>query len=304
MNEDLFIAFLAVVDCGSFSAAARKIYLSQPAVSQRIKTLEQQVDAALFERAPGRSTPKLTEAGRLLEAEAKQSLIRWQALKNEISARQSLDKGEVTIGGGATAVSFLLPQIIADVLSRFPNLMIRVRESGSNEVIKRVINGELDFGIITKHNQSLDPRLITMPLLEDQIVAVVSEGHHLANTQGDIQPDQFAGERLVAYESSSAIGKVISNALSRHHVQAKVWTELRSIQSILEIARLTSSVALVSQLSESLWQEMTKLSCPNLEKDLRRSLLLVWNSEIPQSSSSREFIRTLSLAFSTLQHTT
>ena len=293
MNEDLLNAFLAVVNNGSFSAAAKKIHLSQPAISQRIKILEQIVKAKLFERAPGRSKPKLTEAGRLVYIEAQNSLSRWESLKKEIRARQSLEKGEITIGGGATAVSFLLPQVIADVLSRHPNLVIRVRESGSSDVIKRVINGELDFGIITKHNQALDSRLMTIPLISDQIVAVVGKGHSLAMQHGSVEPKQLEGERLVAYESSTAIGQVISEALESHNVNAKIWTELRSIQSILEIARLTSSIALVSQLSKSLWHDMTKLSCPRLEKDLKRELLIVWHSDSPPSAASYEFIHIL-----------
>ena len=84
MNEDLFLAFLAVVDSGSFSGAARKIHLTQPAISQRIKNLEDLVNAPLFERAPGRSRPKLTEVGRIVEEEARHSLLRWNAMKSEI----------------------------------------------------------------------------------------------------------------------------------------------------------------------------------------------------------------------------
>lgn len=293
MNEDLFTAFLAVIDTGSFSAAARKINLTQPAISQRIKALEEQISSNLFERAPGRSAPKLTEAGRLVAEEARSSILRWESLKAEIYARKTLSQGKVTIGGGATAVSFLLPKVIADVLSRYPNLVIRVRESGSAEVVNRVLNRELDFGIITEHSMVTDPRLSSHTIREDQIVAVVANNHSLAGRHGSIHPKELSGERLVAYESSSAIGKVISEALSHHHVQAKVWTELRSIQSILEIARLTGSVALVSNLSESLWSGMTHLSCPLLENEMKRTLSLVWHNEVLPSVASKEFMSML-----------
>ena len=291
MNEDLFIAFLAILDTGSFSAAARKIALSQPAISQRIRALEELVGSNLFERAPGRSAPKLTEAGRLVEQEARLSLSRWESLKAEIYARRTLTQGEITIGGGATAVSFLLPQVIAEVLARFPNLVIRVRESGSAEVVSRVLNQELDFGIITELDRVTDPRLCTQKMIEDQIVAVVADNHPLAKVDRVIMPQELSGERLVAYESASAIGKVITQALSYHQVQAKVWTELRSIQSILEIARLTSSVALVSSLSSSLWTGMKYLNCPLLEKNMRRTLSLVHNSEVLPSAACQEIMK-------------
>ena len=294
MNEDFFLAFLAILDHGSFSNAARKIHLTQPAISQRIRNLEDLVGAPLFERAPGRSRPKLTEAGRIIEKEARSSLLRWQATKNEIQALKTLDRGEVTIGGGATAVSFILPPLIAKQLSKHPNLVIRVRESGSAEVVKRVMNGELDFGIITKHRKALPQNLQETALINDQIVAVVSETHPLAQIKTSIEPEALNGEKLVAYESSSAIGEVISNALIRYKVQAQLWTELRSIQSILEIARLTSSIALVSTLSERLWQGMTRLNCPKLELEMQRSLVLIWNRDRSLSTVSKQFISSLS----------
>lgn len=283
MNEDLLRAFLAVIEWGSFSAAAQHLNLSQPAVSLRIRNLEQSLNCALFERAPGRSGPMLTEAGSLLEEEARSSLMRWEQLKRELKSRENLESGLMTIGGGATAVSFILPEVIADLLAQHPGLSIRVRESGSAEVVKRVLNGELELGMITDKGDPLDPRLRADTLVEDRIVAVVARDHPLASRTDLIHPEELNGERLVAYESSSAIGEMISHALKKHHVEARVWTELRSIHSILEIARLTMSVALVTELSQPLWSQMVRLQCP-LEDDMKRTIKIIERGD--QSSSS------------------
>lgn len=292
MNEDQIRAFLAVLEWGSFSAASKHLNLSQPAVSQRIKSLESELNTTLFERAPGRSAPLVTEAGQLLEAEARVTLARWGQLREEIRARGQLERGSVTIGGGATAVSFILPRVIAQVLATYPELNIRVRESGSAEVIKRVLNAELDLGIITDQGAPLDPRLDSTHLIEDRIVAVVDPRHPLASRCGGVESSELSGERLVAYESSSAIGELITSALQKHQVEARVWTELRSIHSILEIARLTLSVALVSELSEPLWSEMVRLKSP-LEGDLKRGLHLIWSRERAETHSSSCFKRIL-----------
>lgn len=294
MNEDHLRAFLAVIEWGTFSAAARHLNLSQPAVSQRIIALEESIGSPLFERAPGRSAPQLTEAGTLLEPEARSTLNRWEQLKGEIRARERLERGSITIGGGATAVSFLLPRVIARVLDQHPGLSIRVRESGSAEVVKRVLDGELDLGIITDTGAPLDPRLSAQPLLEDKIVAVIAPDHPLASREQPISVEDLNGERLVAYESQSVIGEVISSALRRHNVEARVWTELRSIQSILEIARLTSSVALVSELSRSLWAPMIHLRCP-LEDEMTRSLKLISLKGAHQSQALKLFTINISM---------
>ena len=293
MNEDQLKAFLAVIEWGSFSAAAQHLNLSQPAVSLRIRSLEESLNSSLFERAPGRSSPLLTEAGVMLEPEARASLMRWEQLKRELKARKSLERGSVTIGGGATAVSFILPQVIAEILATYPGLSIRVRESGSAEVVKRVLNDDIDLGIITDKGDPIDPRLHAETLLEDRIVAVVAHHHPLAARADLIKPEELNGERLVAYESTSTIGELISSTLQRHQVEARVWTELRSIHSILEIARLTTSVALVSELSQPLWSNMVRLNCP-LENEMKRLLKIIRLKNRSHSSISNEFYSYLS----------
>ena len=293
MNEDQLNAFIAIIDAGSFSAAAQLINLTQPAISQRIKSLEVYIGHPLFERSPGRSSPLLTEAGRILETEARSTLARWRELRHELQERTSLRRGLVTIGGGATAVSMLLPKVIARVLAMHPGLNVRVRESGSSEVIKRVLHGEVDLGIITNSGEMLDPQLLAQHLRDDRIVPVVSSDHPLVSRGELLNPQDFAGERIVAYESTSAIGEVISRSLQRHHVEARVWTELRSIHSILEVARMTMSVALVSEISKPLWGEMVQLHCPQFEADMSRSLQIITKKDYVLTSSCRLFLKEL-----------
>ena len=293
MNEDQLSAFIAIIDTGSFSSAAQRINLTQPAISQRIKSLEVYIGQPLFERSPGRSSPLLTEAGRILEIEARGTLSRWRELRHELQERTLLKRGLVTIGGGATAVSMILPKVIARVLAMHPGLNVRVRESGSSEVIKRVLNGEVDLGIITNSGEILDAQLFAQHLRDDQIVPVVSANHPLVSQGNCLAPQDFAGERIVAYESTSAIGKVISRSLQRHRVEARVWTELRSIHSILEVARMTMSVALVSEISKPLWGDMVQLHCPEFEADMSRSLQLITKKDYVLTSACQLFVSEL-----------
>lgn len=290
MNEEQLKAFIAVLDTGSFSAAASQINLSQPAISQRIKGLEQRLGCPLFERSPGRSAPILTEAGHLLEAEARATLSRWGDLEHILHERETLRSGSVTLGGGATAVSVILPKVIAQILDKYPDLNIRVRESGSSEVVKRVLQGEVDIGIVTNSGEPFNSTLQTYHLRDDKIVPVVTPRHPLADHRGELLPQELNGQRLVAYESTSAIGQVISRSLAKHQVKARVWTELRSIHSILEIAQLTMSIALVPEMSKSLWGEMISLSCPALEAEMSRSLYAVMRRDVLPTRAVSEFL--------------
>ena len=111
MDLQLLRTLLAVADTGSITEAADRIGVTQPALSRRIQQLEGYLGATLLAR--GRKGTGLTEIGRLVEREARVLVDRYDQLREQVRAQQGLEGGTVRIGGGATAVSFVLPRAIA-----------------------------------------------------------------------------------------------------------------------------------------------------------------------------------------------
>jgi DNA-binding transcriptional LysR family regulator len=136
---------LLIVEHGSFTAAARHAHLSQPALTASIQRLEERIGAQLLERRPRGAVP--TAAGLALVPHARAALAAVRTGQTAVAEVQGLARGEVRIGGGGTACSYLLPQALAGFHRLHPGLKLRVREVFTPQVPAAVAAGELDLGV-------------------------------------------------------------------------------------------------------------------------------------------------------------
>jgi len=243
MSMDHLRSLVEVARRGVITDAARALGLTQPALSRRLQLLEEEFGAPLLARS--QKGVQLTGPGRLVEAEARRLLERYDGLKREVGAHQRLESGTVRIGGGATAVSFLLPPLIRDFRRAHPALVFHVKEAGSREVAADVANERLELGLVTLPAAPLD--LAVTPLRRDAIVLVAAKGHPLAK-KGRVRPTALAGLPLIGFESGAAIRQLVDRALGDAGVAMEVVMELRSVQSILRMVALGLGLAFVSRL--------------------------------------------------------
>lgn len=243
MDLTLLRSFVVVADTGGITEAAERLSITQPALSRRIQALERYFDTTLLER--GRNGVRLTEAGRLIHAEAQGLVTRFDRLRETLEAHSRLEVGTVRIGGGATAVSFLVPPAIASVQKDHPQIRFQVKEAGSQEVERDVTAETLELGIVTLPITSRD--LEVLPLFEDRIVAIAGSTHPLVQERR-LPIKQIERFSLVGFEGGSAIRQLIDTQLRNAGVEPNVVMELRSIPAILRMVATTGNLAFVSQL--------------------------------------------------------
>lgn len=243
MDLLLLRSLLAVADHRAITQASRALGLTQPALSRRLQQLEEEMGALLLERS--KKGVALTAAGRLVVDEARFLVQRYDRLRLTVRAQESLDAGLVRLGGGATAVSFLVPPAIAEFAKQHPGVRFEVREQGSRDVEADVQSERLELGIVTlpTHSREFEVR----PLRRDRVVLIASPDHPLARKKR-VEVRDLAGLGLVGFDSESAIRKLIDSALRKAGVEMKVQMELRSIAAILEMVTHTPMLAFVSQL--------------------------------------------------------
>ena len=243
MDLLLLRSLLAVADHRAITQASRALGLTQPALSRRLQQLEEEMGALLLERS--KKGVALTAAGRLVVDEARFLVQRYDRLRLTVRAQESLDAGLVRLGGGATAVSFLVPPAIAEFAKQHPGVRFEVREQGSRDVEADVQSERLELGIVTlpTHSREFEVR----PLRRDRVVLIASPDHPLARRKR-VEVRDLAGLGLVGFDSESAIRKLIDSALGKAGVEMKVQMELRSIAAILEMVTHTPMLAFVSQL--------------------------------------------------------
>lgn len=243
MDLVLLESLLAVAEHGTLTRASRAVAITQPALTRRLQQLEDAMGAPLLQRSKRGAV--LTDAGRLVAAEGRQLVERWRRLREAVRAQQNLEAGLVRLGGGATAVSFLVPTTIAEFGALYPGVRFEVREEGSRAVEDDVVAERLELGIVTLPTRSRE--LEVRPLRRDRIVLVAGAQHPLAQKKR-IDVAALQGLGLVGFESDSAIRRLIDDALRGAGVTMNVQMELRSIAAILEMVAHTPLLGFVSQL--------------------------------------------------------
>lgn len=236
-------SFLAVADSAAITEAAEKIGVTQPALSRRIQQFEEYLGVALFER--GRKGAQLTEIGRLVRVEAQAIVARYERMRELVASHQRLEGGSVRIGGGATAVSFVLPEAIASFQAAHPQVRFQMREAGSSQIAADVAAGQLELGVVTLPVR--DRELDIAPLTTDRIVLVARRDHPLVRRRR-IRIQDLADQAFVAFEAGSALRQLIDGRLREAGVEVNVVMELRSIPAILRMVSTTGNLAFVSQL--------------------------------------------------------
>ena len=180
-----------------------------------------------------------------MDIEARVLIGRYEHLKSEVLRRQSVSGGNVRIGGGATAVSFVLPDAITRFQSDYPDVLFQVKEAGSAEIAADVATGALELGLVTLPVRTAE--LEIQPIAEDHIVLVASPDHALAAT-AEVDVLQLDGQNIVGFEAGSAIRQLVDSALLEAGIETNVVMELRSIPAIVQMVANTGSLAFVSQM--------------------------------------------------------
>jgi DNA-binding transcriptional LysR family regulator len=286
MDLLLMRSLLAVVDAGAITEAADRLGVTQPALSRRVRQLEEHLGVAVLTR--GRKGVALTSAGELVAAEARVLVDRYDHLRSQVAAHQRLEGGTVRLGGGATAVSFVLPRAIAGFQARHPDVRFQVKEAGSREVERDVLSGRLELGLVTLPRNTRE--LEVHPLVEDRIVLICQRDHPLSGADA-VPMAKLAGLSLVGFEAGSAIRQIIDSALRDAGIEMNVVMELRSIPAIVRMVATTGSLAFVSHMGVDDESAVRVLAVRGL--DIRRQLAVISRRGVALSPAAAAFAERL-----------
>jgi DNA-binding transcriptional LysR family regulator len=193
------LALVAVVETGTFSAAAEQLDYTQSAVSQQVATLERMVGTPLFERPGGPRPVRLTAAGEILLTHARAILARVSSAATDLRALASGDQGELRVGTLPSVGTKILPRLLGTFRAEWPGIQIGLRESrDSAELLRAVESGDIDVTFIDIGPYDTGP-LEVRPLLDDPMVflapASAPEARHRAISIVDIAHLPMIGTR-------------------------------------------------------------------------------------------------------------
>jgi DNA-binding transcriptional LysR family regulator len=174
---------------GSFSEAARRLQLSQPALSKSISRLEGQLGICLFERSGGAA--KATELGQLVAERGRRLLASSNDLSRELRQRAGGASGRLRIGVGPATRYSPLPEVLKGLLARFPDLSIEVRHDHGLKVMRGVDEGRYDLAFGFSENAEPYGDLIRIKVFEDRFIVVARPGHPATLADHPLSPAEL-----------------------------------------------------------------------------------------------------------------
>jgi len=257
--------FLAAVDDGSVSGAARRFNLTQPAASQQLRQLERSLGVRLLERAGGRLMP--TAAGAAIAAPARRAQAAAADVIAAAAAHRTGEAGQVRLGTGATACIYLLPPLLAKLRRRMPGLAITIATGNTPEILRRLEAGDLDIGLVTLVARS--SRILTAArLFSDPLVAVMPAT--MAPAAARLIASQLVRLPLVLYEPGGNTRAVLDAWFRRARVSPRPMMELGSVEAIKAVIAggLCASVLPQLALAKPIPGTVTRQLHPTVAREL------------------------------------
>lgn len=228
MHLETLKTFCDLVELGSFSKAAAANFISQSAVSQQIKTLEERFDRQLIERSRRRSIVP-TEAGRLLYAECKEILARFNGIEARLRAKPEVMAGTIRVATVYSVGLHELPPFVKSFIKAHPQVKIHVEYNRTDRVYEACLNNTIDFGIIALPLRK--PNLEVIPFRQEKLVLVCSPEHPFAGRRR-ISLQRLSGTDFVAFERDIPTRKTIDRIFSDHKVTVNNVMEFDNIETI------------------------------------------------------------------------
>ena len=278
-------AFLAVAELESFSLAAEKLHITQPAVSKRIRQLESSVKAPLFDRVGKRSI--LTPSGKLFKPHAESILRELQSFRSSMSRQQDTPSGSLSFATSHHIGLHRLPQVLRDFKIRFPRVDLDLRFMDSEDACAAIANNELELAIVTLPEQQ-DERLYCEAIWIDRMVVVMATDHPLANASA-ITPATMLRHPAILPSAGTFTRRIINNLFAGDQRRLEIILETNYLETIkvMVAANLGWSILPQSMVDASL------VSHPLLDLDVRRPLGLVTRRQRTLSLSSTALIELL-----------
>ncbi len=245
MDTRQLAAFCAVVERKSFSEAAERLGVTQPAVSQQIRSLEERVGQQLVDRSGRRVEP--TEAGNRLYRSAQRLLALERQLLEEVAGdAESPLRGQLAIGASTGPGGTVVPVLLCEFAEANPEVTVDLTISDTQTIVDRVARRELELGVVgaTPRNRSVGYE----PFFRDEVVLVCPPDHDFAGKT--VSLDDLRGERLIAMQEGAGVRQVIDDELREKGMRLRdldVRLELGLQESVKSAVEAGHGVTFISK---------------------------------------------------------
>jgi DNA-binding transcriptional LysR family regulator len=227
-------AFSALARRGSFTLAAKDMFLTQSAVSHAIKSLEDDVGCRLLDRVGRRVL--LTQAGEQFLRHTEKILREMEAARSGLDSLSKWGHRRLRVGASTTACQHILPTVLREFRQSFPKCVIRIEPGDHGHQLDLLRGGQIDLAIVLEPPNGF-AEFMFLPLFQDELKFVVAPMHPWAK-QGRAPRESIESETLVLYNKASQTFRLVSEYFREEKVTLSNYIELGSMEAIKELVKI------------------------------------------------------------------
>lgn len=275
-----------VVDLGTFTAAAERRGVSQPAASLHIRELERSLNVRLIERVGKRASP--TPEGERLAEHARRILVDVSIAVTDITAFSEKGGGRVRIGTGATACIYLLPQVLSALRQKLPEVEIVISMGNTSDILKMIEENSLDVGFVTM--PAAGRAFVVDPVYKETFV--LTSDKQSSDIPEKARPETVARLPLISFETGGNMQKVVDDWFRQASVEPNPIMSLGNVEAIKELVAAGLGHAILPR-SAFLSGSDSRFILTELAPGLERAIAVVVRQDKRLSRALRETIRLL-----------
>jgi DNA-binding transcriptional LysR family regulator len=279
-------SFVTVAACGSIAEAARRLNLTPAAVAQRLQALEAELGHSLVSRA-GR-TVRPTGSGLAVLAQANKLLEAVRDLK--AAAVNDMPAGQLHLGATATAMSGLLPDILAALGENYPRIEVFIRPGASIDLYHSLLTGESDAAIVVRPHFPMPKSTDWLTLRHEPLVLIAPADMPIDDPHQAISQMPF-----IRYDRNQWGGQIVDRYLRQHGLKVREWLELDALDAIASLVNRGLGLAIVPDWAPP-WPEALRLQKIGLADGEIRQTGVLWSRSGPRIAAVRAFVDSCRIA--------
>ncbi len=291
MHIETLKVFCDLVDLQSFSLAAERNFITQSAVSQQIRTLEDKFKRRLLERVRGRREVSLTPAGEVFYRECKNVLAAYDQLNESLRGLVGKIGGTVKVATVYSVGLHELPAKVGEFMSKFPSAKIDLEYSRTTKVVRDVLNGSVELGVLAFPEPRRGLTVVQMPA--DRLVLICPPDHKFAK-RSQVKTKELHGMDFVLFERDTPTRKATDKILKTHGVEVKKIAEFDNIETIKRAVEVGFGLAILPLPSVIDEERTGHLALIKLaEKEWTRPVGVIYRTDRNLSLAAKKFVQLL-----------
>ena len=250
-----------VADAGSFTAASRRLHVSQSAVSRQVLLLEEELGEPLFLRL-GRKV-RLTDAGESLLQLSRRVLADINDTTASIVDHQKTLRGTVQLGGGMTVCLHVFPALLKEFRRKHPEVEVKLTTGGTPFLMGRLRAGAVDVALLTLPVEGAD--IVSVPVMREELLLAMHPSHPLARRRRITAAD-LDGQPFVLFERGSSTRRVVDEMFTREQVNPRIVMETENVEILKALVLIGMGITIIPYQAVTREVHAGRLRCVRIER--------------------------------------